>query len=413
LLQLKFAALAGALRLKTSDDSPRKPRDVRLDALRGLFLILMVGVHVPTPLSDLFHDPWGCIGAADGFIFLSACLAGLVYGNVYRKTDWATLRQRIGRRVKLIYGIHLLVLIPTIFVVWAIAGRVAPLAAHFSDFLAHPWGSLALMPLLLHQPPLFDILPLYVVFLAVTPWLLSFARRRGWKRVLIVSFLVWLAAQFKLDSRIFGDPARWLPLRLGSFDLVAWQFLWVCGVALGETSLRRDIIKKNWRAAFALAAALVILPGLAMRYGFWPHRWWNDDYYIWMDKWTLAPVRLLDFAAWVVLLLAWNPRPSARLFGPLPLLGRHSLAVFALHLPLAITAGVIIQTAALSNPLQDAIVIVVLLLLFIWAAWLDQNKRRKTSTSSAAEKIVAPARKPALEPRPPVQTWQTPANAGE
>ena len=43
------------------------------------------------------------------------------------------------------------------------------------------------MPLLLHQPPLFDILPLYVIFLGVTPLLLSFARRRGWGMMLIVS----------------------------------------------------------------------------------------------------------------------------------------------------------------------------------------------------------------------------------
>jgi hypothetical protein len=374
-------------------NTPRKPRDVRLDALRGLFLIIMVGVHMPTPISNMFHDPWGCIGAADGFIFLSAYLAGRVYGDVYRRTDWTTVRQRIRHRVKLIYGVHLLVLIPTILVVWVLAGRVAPLATHFSDFLAHPWGSLALMPLLLHQPPLFDILPLYVIFLGVTPWFLAFARRRGWRLLLTLSFLVWLAAQFKLDARFLGDPAHGFALHWGSFDLFAWQFLWLGGVALGETSPRQAIIKKNHRTALGLPAAVVILPGLAMRYGFWPHGWWNDDYYIWMDKWTMGPLRLLDFAAWVVLLLAWNPHPSVRLLGSLSLLGRHSLAVFALHLPLVIAAGTIIQVAALSGLQQIVTGFVVLVLLFLWAAWLDDNGRRHKSTAPSLpeQRIVRPA----------------------
>lgn len=356
-----------------------RPRDVRLDAMRGLFLIIMVGVHVPTPMSNWFHDPGGCVGAADGFIFLSACLAGLVYGKVYQQTDWCTLCQRIRHRVKLIYGVHLLILIPTILAVWAVAGCVAPLAAHFSDFLDHPWGSLALMPLLLHQPPLFDILPLYVFFLGGTPWLLAFARRRGWILLLSISFLVWLSAQFKLDARILGDPVRWLPLRWGSFDPVAWQFIWLCGVALGETSLRHAFVKKPHRPLFGLSAAVVILLGLAMRYGFWPHGWWNDDYYIWMDKWTLGPLRLLDFAAWVVLLLAWNPHPSTRLLGPLSLLGRHSLAVFALHLPLVIMTGAMIQIAVPSGLLQTALGVFVLLLLLLWAAWLDNKYHRNPS----------------------------------
>ena len=118
-----------------------RPRDVRLDAMRGLFLIIMVGVHVPTPMSNWFPTIPGCVGAADGFIFLSACLAGLVYGKVYQQTDWCTLCQRIRHRVKLIYGVHLLILIPTILAVWAVAGCVAPLAAHFSDFLDHPCGA--------------------------------------------------------------------------------------------------------------------------------------------------------------------------------------------------------------------------------------------------------------------------------
>ena len=362
----------------------KKPRDMRLDALRGFFLIIMAGVHAPTPVSHAIQDPLGYNGAAEGFIFLSACLAGIVYEKTYRQADWTTMSRRAWKRSRQIYLVHLAVLVPVVLIVWVLADSLPPLANQFSDFLAHPWSSLALMPLLLHQPPLFDILPLYVIFLGVMPWLLAVARRRGWGMILTVSALGWLAAQCKLDARLIGDPVRLLPLRWGAFDLLAWQFLWVCGLALGETSLRRSIIKPERRLWLAIPAAAIVLVGLLSRRGFWPQAWWNPDIFLWMDKWTLGPLRLLNFAAWAVLLLAWNPHPPKWFLAPTTLLGRHSLAVFAFHLPLVITAAVMVQVLVMSNAMQTTIGLTVIALLFVWAACLEYHKCRLAKTAVAA-----------------------------
>jgi len=355
----------------------KKPRDARLDALRGLFLIIMAAVHVPTPLSHVFQDPLGCNGAAEGFIFLSACLAGWVFGRVYRQTDWRVMSCGIWKRSRLIYLVHLAVLVPVVVLAWALAAALPPLAIHFSDFLLHPWGSLALMPLLLHQPPLFDILPLYVIFLGATPWLLAFARHRSWKILLIISAVGWLAAQFKLDTALVGNPAHLLPLRWGAFDLLAWQFLWVVGVAIGETSLRRQIVKPRYRVAVGATAGMIVTAALLLRWGFWPPARVNPDLFLWMDKWTLGPLRLLDFGAWTALLVAWNPHPPSRLLAPAALLGRHSLGVFSFHLPLVIAAATTIQMLAPSNPWQIGIGLLVIVLLFPWAGFLEHLQRRR------------------------------------
>jgi len=369
-----------------------KSRDIRLDTLRGLFLIIMAAVHVPTPLSHALQEPFGYTSAAEGFVFLGAAFAGYIYGKTYRQANWAAMSGRAWRRARQIYFVHLALVVPTALIAWAAANRVAPLANHFHDFLEHPWGSLALIPLLLHQPPLFDILPLYVILLGATPWVLAAARRYGWGGVLVVSALGWLIAQFKLDVHVIGDPSRWLPLRWSSFSILAWQFLWISGLAVGETMLRRPIIKREFRSALAALALPIVLAGLLSRHGYWPQAWFPPDLFLWLDKWTLGPLRVLNFAAWVVLMLAWNPQVPANLLSPMALLGRHSLAVFSVHVPLAIAATTMIQVLSLSTASRTVIGILVVGLLFPWAAWQEYNNRRQARILPPIPGI------PALEP---------------
>lgn len=334
--------------------------------------MLMAAVHVPTPVSHAVQEPLGFNGAAEGFIFLSACLAGLVYGKTYLQAGWEAMSRRIWKRTRWIYFIHLAVLVPIVLIAWALAGRLVPLANHFHDFLLRPWRSLLLMPLLLNQPPLFDILPLYVVFLGLTPIMLSVARRYGWGIVLAISTLGWLVVQTRLEAHILGDSLK--SLSLGSFNLLSWQFLWVWGVLLGETSVRHPLISRRYRLGVAAPALAIVVSGFLTRHGLWPQAWWDPHLYLLLNKWTLGPLRLLNFAAWSALLLAWNPHLAPRVMAVPALLGRHSLAVFAFHLPLVIVATNVIQIFALSNTLQIVIAFLVIALLFPWAAWLDRKK---------------------------------------
>jgi len=353
---------------------------MRLDAVRGLFLVIMAGVHVPSPLSHCLQEPFGFTSAAEGFIFLSACLAGMVYGKTYLKSGWTEMSRRVWNRAKLVYIVHLAVLLPVALTAWLYARQVAPLANHFHDFLLHPVASLLLIPLLLHQAPLFDILPLYVVMLLATPFAFATARRHGWGIVLSASFLGWFTAQF---PALHLPAGTLLPVRCGSFNLLAWQFLWFTGVALGEGSVRGEIISPKFRKFFLTAAGGVVLLGLCARHDLIPGMVLNPGIFSWMDKWTLGPLRLLNFAAWVVFLLAWNPRPPAWVMEQTALWGRHSLAVFALHLPLVVCAASVIQMFPMTGVEKTFIGLSVIAAISLWVAWLEINLRQRKQMTTA------------------------------
>lgn len=121
--------------------------------------------------------------------------------------------------------------------------------------------------------------------------------------------------------------------------------------------------------------------GLLGRHG---HFALNPNLFLWMDKWTLGPLRLLNFAAWVGLLLAWNPRVPTRPLAPLALLGRNPLAVFSFHLPLVVAASIFVQSIPLSNAMQIVVGLSVMAALFPWAIWLERHSRPAQVSATAA-----------------------------
>ena len=194
--------------------------------------------------------------------------------------------------------------------------------------------------LLLYNPPLLDILPLYIALMLLSPWLLRRGLRAGWQGVLAVSALLWLAEQwglglalYELAVNVTGLP---IPYKdMGAFHWLAWQALWVVGLWLGarEKPLPRFPLWVVIPAAVYAAGMLLWrqtvgqdpmpgVPAIAML----------------LDKWTLGPLRVLNFASVFVLLVSFGPWLKQVLPRPLPLelLGRHSLSVFCAHIVIAL-----------------------------------------------------------------------------
>src|ERR1700761_5481784 len=148
----------------------RKPE---LDALRGLFLVWMTLTHLPTRMSDMVNQPFGFVSSAEGFVFLSALLISRIYLR-QAEDDIQGLRAKLWRRALRIYGYHvlLLVLAFTLAAAFAVITHRAALL-HLLDFsFAHPAVAVVGSLLLIYCPPLLDILPMYVLFLLLSPLVL-------------------------------------------------------------------------------------------------------------------------------------------------------------------------------------------------------------------------------------------------
>jgi hypothetical protein len=318
-------------------------RQTELDWLRGLMLVLMTITHLPTWFSSHVGQPFGFVSAAEGFVFLSAYLVGSVYTGTAVRHGCTAMRHAIWRRAAKVYGaqVALLLLLFWILVPFALSQGAHAITDLASFYIAHPHTALVTGVLLAYNPPLLDILPMYVLLLLVSPLVLAYTARRGWGVLLVLSAALWLFAQLGGGRHVYESMAAlagWpVPYsQTGAFSLLAWQMLWLAGLRAGalRAEAKPGAAPKPWPApvvwtAVALAAAFFVWRHVAGQVPFSGDAALNALF----DKWHLGPLRLLDFAVLAIIvvhgrrvLVAWAEHSS------IATLGRASLTVFSAHL---------------------------------------------------------------------------------
>lgn len=319
-----------------------------LDALRGLMLVLMTLTHLPTRLAGPFGQPFGFVSAAEGFVFLSAYVAGQVYSRRQRRDGPDEMRSAFLQRALKVYlcQVGLLLFLFGVVAAIGVLRSEAAITDLVDFYLARPGAALLAGLALVYNPPLLDILPMYVLFMLVSPMLLLHGPRGGWGVVLGASVLLWLGSQFDLGPRLYEGVAALTGLAVpthetGSFHLLAWQFLWVLGLWMGAQDLDDSappLRFPRWMVGAAWAWALACL---AWRHAVGQAPFGADEALnLLFDKWRLAPLRLLDFFALLVLTMhhgAWLKAHLPRL-AVLETLGRAALPVFCAHLVAVLTA---------------------------------------------------------------------------
>lgn len=399
--------------------APPANRRWELDALRGLMLVLMALTHFPTRLSDALGQPFGFVSAAEGFVVLSAYMAGMVYAARAQRDGAVAMRSAFVRRALKIYACQAALLL---FAFTVIAGigvllRQDAVTNLLGFYIARPLAGLLNGLLLVYSPALLDILPLYIILMLASPVLLLHGLRHGWLGLMAASVLLWLAAQFDLGRAFYDQLSRWVTLPvshrdMGAFEVFGWQFVWMLGLWMGAAAAGPRGAVRPAFPRWMVAAALVIAGvGLVWRQAIgqvpFPGQ---PGLNLLFDKWHLGPLRLINFLALLVLVLHFGPwlkRHVPRL-PALELLGQQALPVFCAHLVVALTALALLGTPQPTWAWQvDAGVLgtgfLVLLLVAAAGRALDWWRARRPGPRGFSVLADAGA------PRSPLSTAHTPS----
>ncbi len=383
---------------------PAQSRDVRLDVLRGLALLIIFIDHIPGIIfSGMTPQAFGYADAAEAFVLIAGISAYHAYGQRLRESGLLRGSLPIFNRVWQLYVTHLALVV-------LVAGIAAYAAQRFGDpnylealgldvFIADPASAILGVVTLTFLPNFLDILPLYMILLAALP-LVLLALRVHWSIPLALSAAIYALAQATgLNLPNIQASRVWF------FNPLAWQFIFVAGVVIAHLTAdgRTEALFRMKRLVLAvtvLSAAYVVFSLVSVA----PWRQFPalanfrlidpSDLPI-ADKTNLSPLRLLDgFAkAWLIAVLvpraaAWLGSAPARLVA---VAGRQSLPVFVLGLVLSTTAGVIVREAGFMLLVQVAVVAAGAALMIGFAALLDwQARGLKREAASRAEPAPLP-----------------------
>ena len=372
-------------------------RLIEVDILRGFLLLWMTLTHLPTKASIISNQTFGFVSGAEGFIFLAGFMVGQLEFRIEQKSGAVGTVRDLSKRTMRIYFYHcaLLAVAFTLAAEIGVSWHRLALENLLSFYLQQPKHAVIAAALLQYRPSLLDILPMYIVFMALTPLARKIARQWSWDPVIYFSFLLWAAAQFGLRGWIYRHVNLFglsVPeASTGAFDSYAWQLLWMVGLGLGSIYAEAlagspergagesqvDIPSWLLKLSLAIATAFLILRYCPLE------RWIDMNTYGWLiDKWHLGPARVINFAALSILLVRYGTRLVAALpfVRPLANLGRASIEVFSVHVLCCLAGHALSGEADPDLPWwqQALLLIVTISALFLTAHLvLEANARKR------------------------------------
>lgn len=338
---INFSALINSWRYPADSK-----RDLRLDLLRGFCVFAMAVDHldVPTWLYWFTGGNRFFVSAAEGFVFISGLVMGLVYRPLVEREGLAPAVRKAIKRAAFLY---LMTAFATLGFMWLSSRLGLPWAAGIDLREAAPRALL-----LLRTFYLTDVLMLYTFLVGVSPvafWLMH----RG---------LTWLALTLSWSAWAYHQAIAYVDMPWPSeenafFYITAWQTLFFTALAIGWH--RREL---RALGGWLYSWQTFLVSGVLVAFFVWL---WRNSWLIarfepegsqllaeGFAKWNLPPARMVACAVFFVFCLLlvhyfWRPIRGAIGWLLLPL-GESALTAYVAHL--AVVAGL---TAYRSLPGRD------------------------------------------------------------
>lgn len=365
----------------TETPARRKRRDHRIDALRGIALLMMLADHAPQDVLNRFTlRNFGFADAAEIFVLLAGYASWLAYGRLILRGPpdggWLVGIERILRRCWRLYLFQMIMLLVSVVTIrqWrhflpVPVDFLEPELAHGHDWI---WHVLTLEAL----PSNLNILPLYIVLLLALPLLVFLWTCSPWL-LAGCSAALWLLINSDptLNLPNWLDPDGWY------FNPFAWQFIFTMGMLAAVMAGKRGGNLPGPLWARLAAGAYLVFGALEC----FPYDVWNlpslrpIDVIPHADKSDLALWRWVEALAILVLVQSSSTATrlsETRIGQGLAMLGRHSLEVFSLGTILDLFARLVMNNFGAGWAIQILVNLSGFLGVYGLAYWLDGHRRQ-------------------------------------
>ena len=380
-------------------------RIAAFDIIRGFFLIVILIDHIELYPSffDLFTGRGRLfVSAAEGFFFMSGLLVGMVYRRKLSQGMRFIFKKMWSRAIQLYLASVMLTLL---FTYWAVAAGHTEIKEGLPAVIN--WGYIIKETFLMRYGfGWADFLDRFAILMFMAPLVFWLIAKRLWWLMLVISFGMWW---FR------GNGFTW-----------SWQLLFNSAMLIGyyydeiraklnsfkpqtKTIIRRSIFTVS-AITFTFSYAVVFLLSFLNQHYDSLTPWlrhltftWNNynaDIWVYAQKWTLGPLRLVLFFFWFATLFylvqKYQSNITSRTYGVIELLGRNSLFVYIAHAFIVFGFQLFIpyQTNILQNFVITAAALLVLIIVTVFyrpicSDWAENHSLRWSSLIAKSKAQLA------------------------
>ena len=313
-------------------------RDLRFDFLKGLAIIFILTNHLDESrayinyniINNITMKLNGFADSASVFIFISGYLFGMIYMRTYNAGGFRQVLIKAWSRAAELYVYTIFSVFVSLGIVWLIFIYDANTANEIEwysmeKFIYNPLVEFNKTLLCIGEFGVLGILRLYIILIALAPFFLYLFSHKNLKLLgLALSGSIYLLSQYI-------DTNATLP--------TAWQFPFFMAMyfSMNESKVVNKILRQ--KVAVVISVAVIIISMIAKRIIFHHEEIIPEPVLFIILKLSrkslFAPLIVINFLAWIVLVVNYFPRESAlfrtKFSKAIIAVGQNTLEVFCFH----------------------------------------------------------------------------------